>query len=197
MVSLSTKGATMYLNRRFVSWLAAAVCAAVVPFSGCDVANGAEFVNLDFELAVIGIPMNHFLPASEAMPGWTTGNSAPGYVAYDAVTLGSTMVSIQDGLTPYGRPAFMQPIQGSYTALLQSGLYPDHGGFHDAWISQTGDIPVDARSLKFSSDFISGGNLVVSLNGTVLLIEHQPKYVGLTIRVPGSTFCRNSSASSA
>jgi hypothetical protein len=125
---------------------------------------GTAFQNLDFESAIIGTPVNHELPASQAVPNWTTSHWHSGYVCYDDLSVGSTVVSLQDGLNPYHwGSVWMNPLQGSCSVLLQSGY---NGPPEDAWISQTGDVPPDARSLMFNSDYISGGSLVVSMNGT-------------------------------
>ena len=115
-----------------------------------DLAMGLTFQNLDFESAVIGTPTNFELPASQAIPGWASNGFDGANVAYDTVSTGGTVVSIQDGRTPYGLPAYMQPIQGSYSALLQYD--PSAPRPKPAWIAQTGDIPSYANSLMFESE---------------------------------------------
>jgi hypothetical protein len=154
------------LNKRSHYFLAAIVSAIAVGLSRPEVALSSAFENLDFESAVIGTPVYFELSISEALPSWTTYRSDTGYVAYDVLSTGGTVVSIQDGLAPYGFPAYMLPLQGSYSVLLQSGF--NGPSPQNAWISQTGDVPVDARSLMFSTDYVLGGNLVVSLNGTAI-----------------------------
>ena len=131
----------------------------------------APFQNLDFESAVIGTPVNYQLPASQALPYWTIETYHPGYVLYDTVAVGSTAISVQDGLSPYqpGGSPFMYPLEGNFSIMLQDGSIPDGiGGLRpqDPWISQTGDIPANASSIMFSTDLLSLANVVVSLNGT-------------------------------
>ena len=55
----------------------------------------------------------------------------------------------------------MYSLQGNYSVVLQTFEGPA------AYISQVGDVPGYANSLLFSSDE-GGGNLTVSLNGTVI-----------------------------
>ena len=128
-----------------------------------EMAFGSAFQNLNFESAAVGTPLSNELPTPQAMPGWATDNSDSGYVAYDDVSTGGTGVSIQDGLSPWGF-VVMHPIQGSYSALLATGDY----GSPYAWISQTGDIPSNANSLMFSTEFGGTLGMTVSLNGTVI-----------------------------
>ncbi len=127
-------------------------------------AAAGPFQNLDFESAVIGVPVNYELPATQAMPGWTTNNFDSGYIGYDALPLDSVGVSIMDALAPYpGWPRIMYPLQGSYSAWLHNGSGPD-GVEVQAWISQTGDIPSTANSLRFTTEQYFD-DLTVSLNG--------------------------------
>ncbi len=149
------------LTRRFPFYPLAIIVAVAVALCGPEAAVGAPFHNLGFESAVIGTPVNFELPASQALPYWTASYGNPGYVLYDTVSTGVPAVSIQDGLTPYGLPLIMEPIQGSYSVFIQAGDDPDG----DAWIAQTGDIPGNAQSLMYMTE-ANFSNLVVSLNGT-------------------------------
>ena len=151
-----------------------AVCAVImiVALSCHARALAAPFRNLDFESAVIGVPVGFQLPASQALPDWTTDSfdAASGYTTYDMETAGSTAVSVQDGLTPYPPPGgnpVMYPLQGRYSIMLQNGTL-DGFSPQNAWISQTGDLPSSACSIMFSTDWMSGANLVVSLNGITI-----------------------------
>jgi len=62
----------------------------------------------------------------------------------------------------------MYPLQGQYSVILQNGGSGEVLTPVDAWISQTGDVPSDARSLMFSTDYAYSCNIVVSLNGTAI-----------------------------
>ncbi len=151
---------------RWSLWLAAV--AALVAVRGpveprC--AFGAPFQNLGFEEAVVGTPSNFQLPASDALPGWTTNNFDSGCVGYDALPLDSVGVCLMDALTPYpGWPRIMYPLQGSYSVWLRKGLGPEGPDMVEAWISQTGDVPTTANSLLFTTEQYLD-DLTVSLNG--------------------------------
>ena len=138
--------------------------AVAVALCSFELAVGAPFQNLDFESAVIGTPAYNLL-TTQAMPGWQTNNVDSGYVGYDVLSTGGTVVSIQDGLDPWGL-LFMHPIQGRYSALLQYD--PPYSS--PAWIEHTGDVPSNANSLMFSTEpqAFPGATLVASLNGTVI-----------------------------
>jgi hypothetical protein len=150
---------TGYRNRllRFAMVLLGLLAAA---FNWPAQALAAPFQNLDFESAVIGTPVGPLVPASQALPYWTSGNYNPGYVLYDTMSAGSVAVSLHDYSS-----TFILPLQGQYSVMLQNGLGGPTGSPEDAWISQAGDVPSNAHSLMFSTDYIQGANLVVSLNG--------------------------------
>ena len=143
---------------------------AAVALSCHAQALAAPFQNLDFESATIGTIVNGYeLPTSQALPYWTNDNWDAGYVGYDGCSLASTMVSIQDGLNPYQQGSvWMYPLQGYYSVFLQGSYVPKGAPWtsRDAWISQTGDVPSDARSLMFETDFAPDATFAVSLNGT-------------------------------
>jgi hypothetical protein len=143
---------------------ALAFCVAACAFGTVPVA-AAPFSNLDFESAVIGTPVAHELPTSQALPHWTVQPANGGMVGYDSMALDGADVSLQDGLTPYGAfPRVMYPLSGSYSVLLQSGQ-DGFGHPTTSWISQSGDVPSDANSILFIGD---NGAPTLSLNGTVI-----------------------------
>jgi hypothetical protein len=136
---------------------------------GVTEALGEPFGNLDFEIAVIsspGTPGTRL--ASAALPFWTasTGNK----VLYEETALDSAAVSVLDGLNYLGAWANPKPLAGNYSLILQDGIAPQSGVvLTSAYISQTGDIPADRRSLMFQSDMTRYINeLQVSLNGVVV-----------------------------
>ena len=145
--------------------------AVAVIICGPKMGVASPFQDLDFESAVIGTPVYGTLPAAQAMPGWASDGfsvydwppyNGASYVPYDTISTGGTIVSLEDGLDPYFH---FHPIQGSYSALLQSG---DPRYEPVAWISQTGDVPSNANSLMFSTDSAWASSLAASLNGTVI-----------------------------
>jgi hypothetical protein len=123
--------------------------AFVVTFSLCAVRTGTAtpFQNLDFESAVIGTPVNGRLPASQALPYWMVFPGMNGTVWYDDIALDNPSVSLHDRLDTLG----MKPLQGNYSVAIKDGwgMSPD---LYDAWISQTGDVPGNAKSLMFITD---------------------------------------------
>jgi hypothetical protein len=131
---------------------------------GIKAVRGDSFQNLGFESAVIGTPVYFRLPASEALPGWTIqlGGTVSNFVVYDTIALDSPCVSIQD------KSGYIKPLTGNYSVILQDGADP-WGNTYTASISQTGDVPDDAKSLMFKSDMTTYINeLQVSINGTVI-----------------------------
>lgn len=127
-----------------------------------NVTYGQDFVNLNFENAVI--VADHSSPyypnavnAASAIPGWTsTGFLAPNDIVYNTTSLGSTSVSI------YGAAGDYKPLEGEYSI----GLYGGGTMATGASISQTGFVPVDANSILFAAQYSGppGGTLLVSLN---------------------------------
>jgi hypothetical protein len=138
-------------------------CAAIFISSEVETACADSFYNLGFEDAVIGTPVDFRLPASDALPDWNCYGSPN--VFYDTLAISSAYVSIHDSLSP-----IIKPLMGRYSIILQDGCggtLPLTGA--SAWISQTGDIPEDAKSLKFRSDITTYINeLQVSIDGTVI-----------------------------
>ena len=142
------------------------VCVVVFVCVGMDNARAEAFRNLDFESAVIGTPVNYEVPASQALPSWTCNSWDPGYVAYGTIALDAPCISIHDGHSGY--LGDFNPLQGQYSIMLQDGA-DAFGHTFDAWISQTGDVPINAKSLMFESDISTYVNeLQVSINAVVI-----------------------------
>jgi hypothetical protein len=119
------------------------------------------FHNLGFEEAVIDNPVNNQVPASDALPFWTSNGFFGDYILYDAVSYGTVCTSIQDA------SGYLKPLTGYYSVILQEGY--SGGGVIDDCISQIGDVPPNAKSLMFCSDWMTFSySLKVSLNGTVI-----------------------------
>jgi hypothetical protein len=136
--------------------------AAVVTFVTCG-ASAAPFVNLDFEQATV-VPVGiDFIQAAPAFPGWTPriDSSTLSNVAYNYVGFGEPLVSLFDVPAPgIGLPL----LQGQYMAALVSR----GGGFTTrASLTQTGDIPADALTLRMLADLQLGPPLV-RINGIVI-----------------------------
>ena len=133
---------------------------------GLPEAEATPFRNLDFEEAVISqSPPAFAVPASEALPFWTCNNYWPGYVIYDEMALDGTFISVHDS-----QSQFVHPIEGNYSVMLQSDVSfipPNTYTMVNAFIAQTGDIPGDAKWLRFQS-YGNYDLLVVSLNGVAI-----------------------------
>lgn len=116
-----------------------------------------SFVNLNFENPIL--PLNpdagFEVPITNALPGWSAyvGGIQLDRVAYNTVSLGAASVSFQG-------PGSLQPaFDGDYFVILQVQV---PGGTPDAAIAQTGQIPLDARSLIFYAHNL---NIAVSFAG--------------------------------
>lgn len=143
------------------------VCAASFVILVNGIFAQGTFQNLDFEQATVP-----FVPPGQFGADVTVSNGLPNRVAYfnsfqistiphDDVALGDAAVSLHD--TSSG---FNQPIQGSFSVLLQgSGSGPPHS----AAIGQTGQVPAGAASVRFWADPRS--NLQVTFGGQGIVIS--------------------------
>lgn len=121
--------------------------------------NDGQFHNLGFEEAGVASPGGTWVDASQAFPGWVI----PAYClsGFRTGALDSTCISLHDGQPAPGW--HINPIEGNYSILLQSGENSD-GTYPNASISQVGKVPEHTRSLLFSSD-LGGDMIMVTLNG--------------------------------
>ena len=122
----------------------------------------APFVNLDFEQAVVppGTPPSQSFVAAAAFPGWTPriGGAVQTTVYYDDSGIGEPAVALYDKAEGnLGIPV----LQGHYYGILIG----DTSATFRASLSQIGDIPADAKSIRFLSE---GHQFppVVTINGT-------------------------------
>jgi hypothetical protein len=138
-----------------------------VSFALLRSASGQGFINLDFEDAtIVPDPSSGYYPyavyANQAIPGWTTvGFLGPNEILYNDVTLGSPNVSLL-GLNDHYGPA---PLDGAFSIILQAYITGSPS------ISQTGLVPVSAKSLLFEAQADNGSTtpiLNVSLGGQAI-----------------------------
>jgi hypothetical protein len=110
--------------------------------------DAAPFINLDFEQATVppNVLLSENFSAAAAFPGWTTriGNVALSTVYYNSAGIGGPFIALYD--YPLGIGGF-PVLEGRYSPALH-GLVPDGT---EASLSQIGDIPADARSLRLLS----------------------------------------------
>jgi hypothetical protein len=127
-------------------------------------AQASPFVNLDFEQANVPAGTGQTLNAGLALPGWTArvNNSVLGNVYYDYAGIGEPFVAL------YDRPDFFGPgfifLDGRFDVAMGG-----NAGVPAliASIAQSGDVPGDARSVRFVTDGLRPPP-VVAMDGTDL-----------------------------
>ena len=137
------------MNKATVLFLMAAVVgAAAAPFQnlGFDEANTNRFV------------IGTYGEVSDILPGWQLSNGIPGptLVGFKVAPIGLNFATLYDG-------------EGKYAL----GLYPasdDNGNFAAYHLSQTGDVPVDAKTIRFID---SGKPFELRVNGQVLPLVYE------------------------
>jgi hypothetical protein len=129
-----------------------AIAAALILFSLGIPAAGQTFTNLDFESAKVEIndPRFGFLDWNLAVPGWNHSRGlGTEWVYYGSEHLGLNQYYL---LLDSNSPAYAPNTQlaGAYSLALASGTsnWPPDSTWVFAWISQTGTVPSDARSLR-------------------------------------------------
>ena len=140
------------------TWQLSVATAVMLTFGA--VSRAAPFVNLDFEQATV-VPTHppYYISAPAAFPNWTVRIGGVQYteVAYNNNGIGEGQVSLWDRSDASN---VGQLLQGRYMASLKTD-----GAFgHLAALSQTGDIPSDARSIRLLGDG-GRGPAAVSING--------------------------------
>ena len=134
-----------------------------------------QFQNLDFESAVIqkNNPTYGWLDWNLAAPGWSPNPNGVGPVIF----YGQRHLGIEDiyFLSDANGPAGGMPSQlaGRYSMTFASGIHPFYYTPVPAWISQTGAIPPDTKSIQMlvtgPFDVFVGGTQInmVSLGGNL------------------------------
>ena len=122
------------------------------------------FVNLNFESANAAGHSSGSISTSSAIPNWNAYISgvAQSSILYDNQTLSDPAISMQDTNGIY------QPIQGSFSVLLQGQFNPSHNSTstNSVAIGQTGLIPSVAETLIFSAAITVGGPYVANIQLT-------------------------------
>jgi hypothetical protein len=128
----------------------------------------SAFQNLDFESANVpdvptnqpGAPVN----VDMGMPGWTVNPLYEGFgVGHNTVSLGGAVVAIEG-------PQFFssQILEGNYTAYVQGSLA---GIPENAYIAQTGQIPLNSESLTFYVNQSPFATFQVTFGGQPIPVE--------------------------
>jgi len=118
---------------------------------------------------VSATPMNGYggeVDPALLFPGWTVGSDTNAYhlfTLYNNLTLDSPAVDLMGPLFP--NAVGITSLQGSYSPVLQYSAY-----FHEmTFLSQTGLIPTNARSISFAISSTAGIYApTVTLNGVNL-----------------------------
>jgi hypothetical protein len=126
---------------------------------------GQGFINLNFEQSTIvtSYPSGGGWDTGTAnVPGWAWtpggifGNGDSNIMGYNDFALSAAAVDLEGA--DFGYP--YSAIEGNYSIFMQGGSYNGAGG---STISQTGQIPLDAKSIIYW-----GGNFQVSFDGQLL-----------------------------
>ncbi len=146
----------------------------VLSIFGCGLASALSaqgFFNLDFESAnIAGYSPGNNVPTNAAIPGWTAyyfqtgrGGGPASEVAYDALSLGGSVISVNDTNTYAG----FVPLQGRFSVLLFGGSFQV-----SSMIGQRGLVPNGTQSLQMeiSTDgyLLPLGQFIVTLNGQAI-----------------------------
>jgi hypothetical protein len=126
----------------------------------------STFKNLDFDS---GIGFGGRVPFAEAFPSWTgyVGTNAATQTLFNSYYLDSAGIGLETNA-----PGSMD---GKYYALLEAGFsIPYTGERLSSYLSQTGYIPANARSMQFKSN----GGALVTLNGQALNPQNPTMSVG-------------------
>jgi hypothetical protein len=141
--------------KHLLTFFALAACAATS-------AQSQTFTNLDFEAAVVtsSIPPFGLLDWNLAAPGWS--HSTGSDIVYQGIThvgINPWFLLVDSANQPDG------PLSGNYSMSFVSGHESSSlsSPWINAYLSQVGVIPTDARSLTL----MANGPLSVSINGAV------------------------------
>jgi hypothetical protein len=129
------------------------------------------FQNLNFEEA--NPAAGHTL--ATLFPGWQAFyNSTPvSVVGYDDESTGAALLSIQDDKAGY------MPIQGNYTAFLQSAVVGSQST--SVTLSQTGLVPNGTESIELDANEPNGGAFAVTLGGDNISMFPLKTFSGYTL----------------
>jgi hypothetical protein len=151
-------------------------------------ASGQVFTNLDFEQAVVVVhdPFFGFLDWNLAVPGWGHLNSPDTSIVYYR--------NPHTGVTPYYLLVDSQShpnslLAGNYSLEMANGLLGSPPAIYtQAFISQTGAIPGDARSIRLLGTgpidvFVGGASVPMLLLGGNEYAGDISAYAGTTAEV--------------
>src|SRR5688572_20658946 len=124
----------------------------------------ASFVNLDFDSAdTNGLTL--FGPVSRLLPGWTfeRGGNREDLIGLDAI--GPTIGFASIYSFAIRQRGFTIPVEGRFSLGMFPAPHPSGGAFLQYSLSQTGDIPADANTIRFTG---FGSQLELRINDTVV-----------------------------
>jgi len=135
---------------------------------------GATFQNLGFDEATTNnvsfnpeIPGTGVGPISELLPGWDlfSGTLQLGGLGYNQITAGLNYASVYDTNSQYVH----YPIEGGYSLGLIPGPDFGSGAILEYTLSQTGEVPPDATSIRFVN---SGSPFELRVNGSFVPLAY-------------------------
>ena len=131
------------------------------------------FQDLNFEEANPGAGSS----APNLFPGWQVfyGSTQGSVVGYDTVSTGGALISIQDDKYGY------VPIQGNYTAFLQSASIGVPLESISVALSQTGIVPTGTESIQLDASEANDGSFVVALGGDTISMVPLQTISGYTL----------------
>jgi len=141
--------------------------------------HASSFQNLNFESASVASAPASYTPwdaydpisAASALPFWTVeeDNTGCNAVWRQPVALDETSVALVGAKGTQSDPQSGTPIQGKYSVALSSNPQTSGSGspyFSFASIAQTGNVPVQAKSIVFLMEGAYGPAPLVTLGGT-------------------------------
>lgn len=130
------------------------------------VVQSAPFQNLGFDEANTNnvVDLGPLVGSTEdLLPGWEANFGAT--MLFDAAAAGFGYTALISKRGPVAQP-YAIPVGGKYALVLSPRTAPPpEGPFIRHWISQTGDVPADAMSLRFMN---VGSPFEVRVNGGIL-----------------------------
>jgi hypothetical protein len=156
-----------------------AACSGFLLLSALGSAGQGAFENLGFENTTLTVflinPSGPFYATNATVPGWGWSPHLNFGVGDPNTTVAFNNIALDAAAVTLHGPGSVEPVlSGDYSILLQGGSLPPEYP-QGASIFQTGQIPLDAKSLTY----LGGSALQVTFNGRSLspiALESTPNY---------------------
>jgi hypothetical protein len=154
-------------------------CSTLLLLSALGATGQGAFQNLGFENTTLTVflinPSGPFYATNATVPGWGWSPHLNFGVGDPNTTVAFNNIALDAAAVTLHGPGSVEPVlSGDYSILLQGGSLPPEYP-HGASIFQTGQIPLDAKSLTY----LGGSALQVTFNGQSLspiALESTPSY---------------------